>query len=374
LESLELIAKWGKKGKFRKCWDERLNPSILKAVRKYVRPRILPFETIGFGLLIIGLGLEYLGGKGAELVQLKENAGLETNNWALQFQVQTMSNSVAQANARAADAVRDAFKLRVQLANAQRDLNESILQLRDATSPMDIGDEYSFAQSLTPAGIDIELRSSVDANAQHTADSLQAVFFLAHWPVINRGFIGNIGYDGVVVGCNGDAASDKASHLLMRVLLDRGIPTRFTIFTRNVPTNTVIIAVMRRPDNTNANFIIADSMSELLGMKKSEVLSEIVELGQKRFIVPSKEYNEAVVVYTNLEKQFADLDASENAWNQKRDDLEEQIRRVEEGTNFDKPGIHSWDDTFIGVPLPYGVSSNSNIFIRDVHVNPVPLQ
>jgi hypothetical protein len=93
LEAAELIVKWGGKRKFRK-W---IGDAFLKSRRrkvvwcvKYIKPRILPYETLGFVLLFIGLAIELIGSGTAERIQSKENASLEATNMLISLRIEEL--------------------------------------------------------------------------------------------------------------------------------------------------------------------------------------------------------------------------------------------------------------------------------------------
>jgi hypothetical protein len=72
------------------------------------------------------------------------------------------------------------------LTNAEARIDESVANLREENSPMDIGEEFSFVNALRPlAGIRVELRYVADGKAEKTAESLRSCFVWAGWPVIN---------------------------------------------------------------------------------------------------------------------------------------------------------------------------------------------
>jgi len=57
---------------------------------KFLHTRILPFETIGFSLLFIGLAIELGGSFSSEVLQSKENAELESTNVQLSLRVEEL--------------------------------------------------------------------------------------------------------------------------------------------------------------------------------------------------------------------------------------------------------------------------------------------
>jgi hypothetical protein len=80
LEAAELIVKLGSNVKYGK-WVSRVFGKKYRLkialLAKFLHPRILPFEAIGFGLLFIGLAIELIGSFVAERLQSKENLVLQ---------------------------------------------------------------------------------------------------------------------------------------------------------------------------------------------------------------------------------------------------------------------------------------------------------
>src|SRR5689334_19033905 len=71
LEGAELFCKWGSRRKFRMWVGEIFSKSRRRAIVAcvwYVKPRLLPFESIGFAVLVIGLAVELLGSLTAERI------------------------------------------------------------------------------------------------------------------------------------------------------------------------------------------------------------------------------------------------------------------------------------------------------------------
>ena len=60
---------------------------------KYIKPRILPIETVGFTMLVFGLAVELLGGFAAGRMQSKENSELETTNKLLSLQIEELHSN-----------------------------------------------------------------------------------------------------------------------------------------------------------------------------------------------------------------------------------------------------------------------------------------
>jgi len=99
LEGAEYFVKWGKKKRFRKWVGAVFNDDRRRLVVswvKYIKPRILPIETVGFTMLVFGLAVELLGGFAAGRMQSKENSELETTNTQLSLQIEELhSNNLA---------------------------------------------------------------------------------------------------------------------------------------------------------------------------------------------------------------------------------------------------------------------------------------
>jgi hypothetical protein len=96
LESAELIVKLGRKSAYRKWVGDVFGKDRRKMVVasiKYIHPRILPFEAVGFALLFIGLAIELVGSSTAEIVQSKENAELQATNVLISLRVEQLRAS-----------------------------------------------------------------------------------------------------------------------------------------------------------------------------------------------------------------------------------------------------------------------------------------
>ena len=93
LEAAELIVKSGRKKKYR-IWvgevfrKERRRRLVLWV--KYIKPRILPFELLGFSLIVAGLAVEWIAGTTAEVMQSSENRELESTNMRLSLRVEEL--------------------------------------------------------------------------------------------------------------------------------------------------------------------------------------------------------------------------------------------------------------------------------------------
>ena len=90
LEASELIVKWGSKKKFRKWIGDVFSRARRRRIVwcvKYIKPKILPYETLGFVLLLIGLAIELIGSSTAERMQAEENSQLELKNGLISLQV-----------------------------------------------------------------------------------------------------------------------------------------------------------------------------------------------------------------------------------------------------------------------------------------------
>ena len=80
IEGAELFVKIWRKRKYRKWVDERFCRQRRRRITwlfKYVKPRILPFEAVGFAILLIGLAIELFGSFEAERQQSKVNLALQ---------------------------------------------------------------------------------------------------------------------------------------------------------------------------------------------------------------------------------------------------------------------------------------------------------
>jgi hypothetical protein len=360
------------------------------------KPKMLVWETVAILIVIAGLAIEWLGGGTAEIMQSRENAVLYSEGESnavrvaqLQLQIEQASNSIAQANEGVTAAEMHGKTLQIllnetktELANAETRLNASVEQLNTIASPMDIGNEDSLAAELESIqGIDVELRTSTDANAQHTADSMAATFFIAHWPVINRSFIGDIGKEGIVIGHAWDDDSIKAAKLLRKVLIERNLPVSLLERPNRVgplPTNTIIVAVMERPDATNAQITIADSKYGIDNDEINAIQPEIWKLLSEKFKPGSKELAEAQSEFNDLNSEYKRLSEDQRVAENEMTTLFEGQREAEEGTNFNKPGIHVNGGTVWGGTKNYitwpNRPTNTVVEVHGLIVNPEVLK
>lgn len=277
---------------------------------------------------------------------------------------------------------------KIQLANAEARLNESVANLRVENSPMDFGEQFSFVNTLKQiAGIQVELRSVADSKAQQTAELLRSSFIMADCPVINFGLIPDIGEQGVVIGYNvifgaNETPAKKAAYFLLKVLTERGVPseiiedpTGFRV--RGVPTNAIIVAVCQRPNRLHSDFMIVRAKEMNLLDQKSKILPRIGELLSKRFVPNSKELAEAQVEVNSLNLQENQIQNEQNDLSKEERKLDDQIDKEEEGTNSMARGLHMRGNTFSGngTAMVIGRGTNSpNIFMHGTRINPPPLQ
>jgi hypothetical protein len=95
LEGSELIVKSSERKRFL-AWIRKVFGNTRRrgyeACAKFIKPRILPIESLGFAVLITGLGLEFLGSCASDRLQSKRNS--ELNN---QTEVLHNENLVLQA-------------------------------------------------------------------------------------------------------------------------------------------------------------------------------------------------------------------------------------------------------------------------------------
>jgi hypothetical protein len=78
-ESLELITKWEESEAFRKWFGDRFDEKNLKRFVwfcKIIRPKRLPVESIFFGVVVIGLAMEFIGSQNATRISDAENMRL----------------------------------------------------------------------------------------------------------------------------------------------------------------------------------------------------------------------------------------------------------------------------------------------------------
>ena len=231
-----------------------------------------------------------------------------------------LANERASTNELAAKQLEMQFtETKTKLANAEARLNESVMELKNENLPMDIGEQSSFINALKPlAGIQVELRSMADAKTKRTEEMLFSTLIMAGWQVINRSFIGDIGEDGVVIGYNGDAPSERAAHFLLKLLTERNVPSKIIEDprghrVRGVPTNAIIIAVCQRPGRLQANLMAVQAKRNGLRAELSEIRAGINELLLKKYVPASKELAEAQAKFNSLNAQSLQSDNEEKA-------------------------------------------------------------
>src|ERR1039457_2252210 len=208
-ESVDLAIKW-------------LEQYRGKETNKTTHRWVLSAESFFWIVLCVGLAMEFLGGHKAMLIANRQNALLtlkagEAKKAAAAAieRAAVAEKEAGQANDRASTNELAAKQLekqltetKTQLATAEARLNESVIELKKANLPIDIGEQYSFAEALKAlAGTQVELRTSADVKAQQTAESLRSTFVMAGWPVIHYGLISDIGEQGIVIGFNADGLS-----------------------------------------------------------------------------------------------------------------------------------------------------------------------
>jgi hypothetical protein len=96
LESAEYVIKWGKKKKCRQFIDRWIPyPARRECVCavKILKPIILPIETFGFALLVIGLAVEIFGSFKSDQTQSQENAVMEATNTVLNLQIEELHSN-----------------------------------------------------------------------------------------------------------------------------------------------------------------------------------------------------------------------------------------------------------------------------------------
>ena len=295
----------------------------------------------------------------------------------------------AQANERASTNELAAKQLEIRLnetktklANAEARLNESVFELRNDNLPMDIGEQYSFANTLKPlAGIQVELRSAVDIKAQQTAESLFSIFAMGGWPVINRAFIGDLGENGIIIGYGTGDSSKNAAYLLLKTLTERGVPSKIIEDpmghrVRGVPTNAIIVAVCQRPNQLKANLMLVEGKQAELRNQEPKIWPRIMELVTNRYVVGSKELAAAQAEYNDLNSKMDKIRSEQDALSAQARKLYDQIEKEDFGTNAMTPGIHMNNSSFSGNIIPFAVAGTNSprIFMRGTRINPQPLQ
>jgi hypothetical protein len=141
LESAELIVKFSSEMKWRKWVAEVFGNNRRRTLvfcARYIKPRLFPFEFLGFSVLVIGLGIELLGSFSAERLQSKENSVqsfqtelLRSNNIALQLKLQPRTITAEQiANFIYVTQKIPKFQIRIGIGEAREETASYAWQIR----------------------------------------------------------------------------------------------------------------------------------------------------------------------------------------------------------------------------------------------------
>jgi hypothetical protein len=375
---------WFRRKRFSIIWNTLPEPHIPRWAHR--------LDHIGWFILVIGLALETWGHIVVTDITSRENRRLTAK---LDSTTQIAGAAIASASTNELAAKQLEIQLnetKTQLANAETRLNESVVELQNMNLPMDIGEQYSFANALKPlAGIQVELRSAVDTKAQETSESLFSTFAMAGWPVINRSFIGDIGEEGVVIGHNGDASSKKAAHFLLQLLTDRGVPSEiiddnnFGSRVRGVPTNSIIVAVCQRPSQLRANLMAVQAKEIALRDQENDqepkIRARMSEIASEKFVPNSKSLADAQAEYNDLNSRLLKLQYDPRAFFEQERKLDEQemdlyakIEKAESGTNSMTTGFHVFNSKFGDSTRFIKAGTNATIYIYDDKTGAPPLQ
>jgi len=345
LELTELAIKLEESERFCIWFRDSIDDASLKILQWFVgflKQKKLPAEAFSVALIILGLSLEIKYTGEANRISAAENAILYDKS-AL------ATKEAAQANERALENELTAKQLEIrlnetkaQLANAEARLNESISNLREENLPMDIGEGNSFAETLkSRAGIGVELRTLADAKSQKTADSLRSMFILAGWPILNFKPIGEVGDDGVAIGFNkSDSSAEMAALCLSKLLTERCVPSILIndpIRVLDVPTNTIIVAVMQRPTKLKADFMLIRAKETILRNEYNVAGARLEEILRS----PRTDGAEIPGLIERLQKLKAELDEL----SKKDKDLSDQLHESEFGANSDSPSVKIHNST-----------------------------
>jgi hypothetical protein len=325
--------------------------------------------------LVIGLALETWGH-----IRVTDITGRE--NRRLTAQLDSTTRDASQANERLSTNELAAKQLEIQLtetktqlANAEARLNQSVIDLQNASLPISIGDQLGLGAALKQLPeMHVELRNVMDLKAQTTADSLLFVFGLAGWPIINRAVIGDIGSDGIVIGYNnGDESSKNAAYSLLKLLTDRNVPSEviddpYGDRVRGVPTNAIIVAVCNRPSKPKADLMLLKVKKMDLRNQSSKIGQKLSELMSKKYVPGSKELADAQVEYNSLFSQMSEqIPKQESALFEQERKLYGEIYQDDVGTN--SSSTFSGSGTFGNMTF----SNSGSIMMRD-NRSVVPLQ
>jgi hypothetical protein len=96
LEGAEIIVKLGTDMKCRRWVVKKFGKDKRRTIvfcAKYIKPRLLPFELLAFGVLVFGLAIEILGSFSAERLQSKANSELSATNAVILLQVEQLRST-----------------------------------------------------------------------------------------------------------------------------------------------------------------------------------------------------------------------------------------------------------------------------------------
>jgi hypothetical protein len=369
LEAAELIISWARKSNFRKwievifgnSWRRKIVFSV-----KFIEPRILKFETLGFAILFIGLGLELFSSFEVESIQSRESDRLTKQLDSTTQKASAAEKETAELNDRASSNELAAKQLEIQLGVTKTQLataQANLIDLQNANLPMEIGSQTDFAVMI--AGdpvipvkdlrkIPIKIRTLANDKAHKTATDLEIAFvFFGNWIIIDRANIDEIGESGIIIGYRyDDDLSEKAARLLMKALTARNVPSKIMTSDENVrfegiPTNGVMVVVCNRPDPLNEKLMLVQAKQSELSLQPVGLEMEIWKLQQEKFVMNSEEYRKAQLKYNDLTSQYTNTQNEISALNESEKKLKSEIDKAAFGTNspFRISGLIRFDPT-----------------------------
>lgn len=197
LEEAELLTKFRHELKCRKWVVEVLGKdrrTKLILFGNYVKPKLYwPFEVLGFGVLVIGLGVELLGSFSAERLQSDKNGQLESTNTLLSLQIEQLrSNNLAlvlkadQTEKNAADA--KLFAAQIGTTNAQLVADNLVLRsnvtaLELAVQPRHFLNQGASIERLRQFSSKIAIACLADLECRRFSEELVGTLGPANWNV-----------------------------------------------------------------------------------------------------------------------------------------------------------------------------------------------
>jgi hypothetical protein len=179
LEAAELTIAWTRRRAFRKWIEDIFGKSRRRKIVflvKFIKPRVLKFETLGFVILFIGLGIELLGSFETERIQSKENDRLTK-------QLDATTKQAGIAEKEAGDAM--IFAAQIGTTNAQLVVLQSAAFPRVITvadQARAVANLRKFGMTHEPGASFVIISAEGDADdPKQLAEQIRWVLIAAHW-------------------------------------------------------------------------------------------------------------------------------------------------------------------------------------------------